>query len=96
MEKPFQIFMHPDYNSYTLENEIGLILLADPISFTSDNKVAPVCLPPADASHDEGIIATVTGWGALYTGKHTKDMSMNLYSEANVLEVLCSQINKNN
>ena len=61
--------MHPGYDSKTLENDIALIQLVNTITFYSNNKVAPACLPLAGAIYSQGTMATVTGWGTLYSGK---------------------------
>lgn len=65
----FQIIMHPQYDSSLVHNDIALIEIANPITFKSDNKVAPACLPPPEAEYYPGTMVTVTGWGTLSSGK---------------------------
>ena len=59
--------VHPKYNKKTLNNDIALIKLSSPISFPSNNKIAPVCLP--ESGNDfTGEDAIVTGWGTTKYG----------------------------
>ncbi|XP_066942679.1 transmembrane protease serine 9-like [Macrobrachium rosenbergii] len=61
------IIVHPQYNSATLDNDMALLKLSSPISFPSDNKIAPVCLP--DPNNDyANVDAIVTGWGTTTSG----------------------------
>ena len=55
------IVIHADYSPLTLDNDIALIKLAQPISFTTE--VSPVCLPTTDNKPDKGMSCVVTGWG---------------------------------
>ncbi|RZC40182.1 Trypsin domain containing protein, partial [Asbolus verrucosus] len=65
---------HPSYNSSTLENDIALVLLADPVEFTDNIK-------PIDSLPSEGIPASVNavavGWGL--TSNDAGTVSNNLY-----------------
>jgi len=63
----FQTIQHPQYSSRTLNNDIALVQLASPITFNSDNKVAPVCLPPPTQLFSD-VNAIITGWGTLTSG----------------------------
>ena len=65
--------MHPGYDSKTLENDIALIQLVNTITFYSNNKVAPACLPLPGATYSPGTMVTVSGWGTLYSGKICND-----------------------
>ncbi|XP_063843971.1 trypsin-1-like isoform X1 [Scylla paramamosain] len=62
-----QVLRHKYYSSSTLNHDISLLRLADPIVFPSNNKIAPVCMPSADHLY-ESVNAIVTGWGTLYSG----------------------------
>ncbi|XP_030840488.1 transmembrane protease serine 3 [Strongylocentrotus purpuratus] len=58
-----EIFIHPLYNSYSLENDIALLKLSTPLNFT--DAVQPVCLPPpGDYLPEVGSYITFTGWGS--------------------------------
>ena len=59
--------MHSNYDPVTLDYDIALIKLTTPLTFESDNKIAPVCLPPSGSLY-VGVDAIVTGWGALSSG----------------------------
>ncbi|XP_068231114.1 trypsin-like [Palaemon carinicauda] len=61
------IIMHPNYNKTTYNNDVALIKLTSAITFPSDNKIAPACLPNADNDYSN-VEATVTGWGKLTHG----------------------------
>nr|XP_027218648.1 transmembrane protease serine 9-like [Penaeus vannamei] len=65
-----QIKVHPGYDSNTLDNDIALLKLADPIEFPDDNRIAPVCLPTAGEMYAD-VDATITGWGAQQQGGST-------------------------
>ena len=68
-----EIFFFKDYctskiQQKTLNNDIALIKLSSPISFPSNNKIAPVCLP--ESGNDfTGEDAIVTGWGTTKYGQ---------------------------
>ncbi|XP_064102784.1 trypsin-1-like [Macrobrachium nipponense] len=59
-----EIITHPDFDSYTQDNDIALLRLSTPVDFPANNEIAPVCLPPAGNLY-ENVNATVTGWGKL-------------------------------
>ena len=63
-----EVFIHPDYDYYSLANDIALLRLSSPLNFT--NEVQPVCLPSAgDDQPEAGSYVTFTGWGSyLYRG----------------------------
>ncbi|ROT72247.1 putative transmembrane protease serine 9-like [Penaeus vannamei] len=65
-----EIKVHPGYDSNTLDNDIALLKLADPIEFPDDNRIAPVCLPTAGEMYAD-VDATITGWGAQQQGGST-------------------------
>ncbi|XP_050721230.1 ovochymase-2-like isoform X1 [Eriocheir sinensis] len=62
-----QAIRHPSYSSQALDNDIALLQLAEPITFPSNNKIAPVCLATPDNLY-EAVQATITGWGTLKSG----------------------------
>ena len=63
-----KIIVHPNYNTITLDNDIALIRLSNPISFPSDNEIAPICMPKSGEDFT-GKNAIVTKWGASRLGK---------------------------
>ncbi|XP_033640586.1 trypsin-2-like [Asterias rubens] len=54
-----QIFLHEDYNTNTLDNDITLLKLSSPVSFS--DYVNTACLPTSD--FPAGTNCVVTGWG---------------------------------
>ncbi|XP_051948416.1 coagulation factor XI-like [Xyrauchen texanus] len=62
-----KVIMHPGYDGSTLENDIALLKLKTPITFT--DRIAPVCL--TGRAIEVGFLGqkcSVTGWGKLNTG----------------------------
>ncbi|XP_077050067.1 vitamin K-dependent protein C [Siphateles boraxobius] len=60
-----QAITHPEYNPYTVDNDIALLRLAAPAKFST--YILPACLPSQDLAermlHRNGTITVVTGWG---------------------------------
>ncbi|CAM2100774.1 unnamed protein product [Caretta caretta] len=56
-----QVFTHPQYNSYTTNNDIALIKLATAVKLGST--VAPVCLAATGEQYQSGQRCVTTGWG---------------------------------
>ncbi|CAL4202489.1 unnamed protein product, partial [Meganyctiphanes norvegica] len=67
-----QIISNPNYNSNTMENDVALLKLSQPLTFGSDNKVAPIC-PPEAGNLYTNIDALVTGWGTTESGGDVSD-----------------------
>ncbi|XP_036004645.1 transmembrane protease serine 9 isoform X1 [Fundulus heteroclitus] len=61
-----QIINHPDYNSGTSNNDIALLKLSKPVSFTS--YISPVCLAASDSTFSSGVNTWITGWGTIGSG----------------------------
>ena len=61
-----QIIQHQYYNETTMNNDVAILVLAKPISFTRTMK--PVCLPADTESQYALETATVTGWGSIMSG----------------------------
>ncbi|XP_047196985.1 complement C1s subcomponent-like [Hippoglossus stenolepis] len=56
------VHIHPDYNNpVTFNNDIALIKLQDPITFSSS--VMPICLPAQNATYVTGTMGLVSGFG---------------------------------
>ncbi|XP_035696120.1 chymotrypsinogen A-like [Branchiostoma floridae] len=64
-----EIFIHPGYNDSLLTNDIAVIKLTSPVTYTA--YVYPVCLPDASTEAEVGTVCTVTGWGAQKEGSTT-------------------------
>ncbi|MCL4156527.1 UNVERIFIED_CONTAM: hypothetical protein GTU68_059876, partial [Idotea baltica] len=70
-----EIIVHESYNSRTYVNDIALIKLSDPVTFTEE--ISPVCLPFSYQSLDiTGETATASGWGTLEENGRTSSVLM--------------------
>ncbi|CAH1181758.1 unnamed protein product [Phyllotreta striolata] len=58
-----QNIVHPDYNSYTISNDIALIRVHK-ININLEN-IRPVCLPLGDLRNSKPSYYIVTGWGVV-------------------------------
>jgi len=62
-----EVIIHPDYDPFTLDNDIALLRLAEPIDARpADGTTLPIAyaqLVPAGVGQLAGVEATVTGWG---------------------------------
>ncbi|XP_078055358.1 suppressor of tumorigenicity 14 protein homolog [Mustelus asterias] len=58
-----QIIVHESYNPQTFNNDIALLELANPVTFSS--VIQPICLPDATHNFPVGKSVWVTGWGRL-------------------------------
>jgi len=64
--KATKTIFHPSYNPDTTMNDIAVVVLAQPINFTST--VQPACLPARDEELAEKTEAIVAGWGLTREG----------------------------
>lgn len=60
-----RIICHPEYNDFTLDNDICLLKLSAPVNFTESIK--PICLAGEDSTFNDGLRSWITGFGM--TGK---------------------------
>ena len=62
--------------SLTSDYDVALIRLSSPVNFTSQPHVRPICLPQMSDSPSSyaGALATVTGWGTIYSSGPTSDV----------------------
>ena len=66
-QNPESIFIHPNYDSKTMLNDIAIIKLPNPISLTATDKTSflrPICLPNGEIPA-VGQNCFVSGWGNL-------------------------------
>ena len=56
-----EITNHPNYDADTNDNDIAILKLKKPLTFTKD--VQPACLPDPSFSPEEGELGVVSGWG---------------------------------
>lgn len=69
MVMPDHTIQHPEYNSFSLRNDIGMIYLTNPVRFSS--AIQPVALPGRFHANSrmDGHVAMVIGWGRFSDGK---------------------------
>lgn len=58
---PKQSIKHPNYNSFTINNDILLIKLATPAKINTH--VSPVCLAETNDNFPGGMKCVTSGWG---------------------------------
>ncbi|XP_070684943.1 ST14 transmembrane serine protease matriptase a isoform X1 [Pempheris klunzingeri] len=61
-----QIIPHPNYNAYTYDNDIALMELDSPVTYT--DYIRPICLPASQHDFPSGNTVWITGWGATREG----------------------------
>uniref|UniRef100_A0A7M4FUU6 Peptidase S1 domain-containing protein n=1 Tax=Crocodylus porosus TaxID=8502 RepID=A0A7M4FUU6_CROPO len=61
-----QYIMHPNFNKTTMESDIALLQLTEPLKF--NHYVRPVCLPEEEEEVQPSQVCTITGWGAYDEG----------------------------
>lgn len=61
-----QIVLHPNYDSDSSDNDIALLKLSSPVTFT--DYIRPVCLAAGDSVFNNGTDSWVTGWGRINEG----------------------------
>lgn len=65
-----QVFKHPNYNGYTINNDILLIKLASPAQMGM--RVSPVCVAETADNFPGGMRCVTSGWGLTrYNGEST-------------------------
>lgn len=57
-----RIIPHPNYNQYTFDNDIALMEMDSPVSFSA--YIQPICLPAPQHDFPVGETVWITGWGA--------------------------------
>ncbi|CAJ1064970.1 ST14 transmembrane serine protease matriptase a [Xyrichtys novacula] len=61
-----QVISHPNYNAYTFDNDIALMELDSPITYS--DYIRPICLPSPQHDFPTGNTVWITGWGATREG----------------------------
>lgn len=61
-----QVISHPNYNQFTFDNDIALMELESPVSYS--DYIRPICLPAAQHVFPPGNTVWITGWGATREG----------------------------
>lgn len=75
------VIVHEDYDSFTIENDIAMIILAEPLTLNAN--VATIALPEdADVKtlYADGAAITVIGWGTTESGSVTNDLQKLSYT----------------
>ncbi|KAM3875577.1 LOW QUALITY PROTEIN: ST14 transmembrane serine protease matriptase a [Diretmus argenteus] len=61
-----QVITHPYYNAYTYDNDIALMELDSPVTFS--DYIRPICMPSPQHVFPPGNSVWITGWGATREG----------------------------
>ncbi|KAM4742711.1 transmembrane protease serine 2 [Anableps anableps] len=63
-----RVIAHEEYNSQTLQNDVALMKLSEPLDTTASSKIRPVCLPNADLNITDPEKSWVTYFGSTTNG----------------------------
>ncbi|KAM4566808.1 ST14 transmembrane serine protease matriptase a [Odontesthes bonariensis] len=61
-----RIIPHPNYNSFTFDNDIALMELDSPVAYS--DHIRPICLPSSQHDFPASETVWITGWGATREG----------------------------
>lgn len=61
-----QVIPHPNYNKFTFDNDIALMELDSPVTYS--DFIKPICLPAPQHEFPPGQSVWITGWGATREG----------------------------
>ncbi|KAM9772854.1 chymotrypsin-like protease CTRL-1 [Syngnathus typhle] len=64
-----RIIVHPDYDNTTFQNDIALMRLSSPITYT--NYIRPICMASNSSQFNNGTRCWGTGWGKLGANETT-------------------------
>ena len=66
--------------SFSSNYDFGLMRMERPVNFSTMAHIKPICLPETDTSDTfAGQLATVTGWGTLYSNGPTSPQLQVMY-----------------
>uniref|UniRef100_A0A673J169 chymotrypsin n=1 Tax=Sinocyclocheilus rhinocerous TaxID=307959 RepID=A0A673J169_9TELE len=68
LENIIVVITHPLYSRATFNNDIALLKLSSPVTFTP--RISPVCLAPSNTSILPGTRCFTTGWGQTASTSH--------------------------
>ncbi|CAJ1080380.1 chymotrypsin-like protease CTRL-1 [Xyrichtys novacula] len=75
-----QIILHPDYNNTLFNNDIALMKLSSPVTFT--DYIRPVCLASNSSQFHNSTSCWATGWGRL--GKDEPNQAFDSLQEVQI------------
>ncbi|XP_041673433.1 transmembrane protease serine 9-like [Cheilinus undulatus] len=81
-----QSFIHPNFSIFSADNDIALLRLVSPVTFT--DYIRPVCLAAPDSTLFSGTDTWVTGWGDI-------NFAVSLPSPQNLMEVKVPVVGNN-
>ena len=58
---------HPNYDSSILNYDFSLLKIKETVDFMTLRHIRPICLPREAINDYKNFVATVTGWGMLYS-----------------------------
>ncbi|XP_060702193.1 transmembrane protease serine 9 isoform X1 [Hemiscyllium ocellatum] len=89
-----RLITHPSFNTYSLDYDIALLELSQPVAFTE--VIQPACVPTPAHRFSEGMKCYVTGWGTTAVGGLLSYLmqkaEVNLFSDNLCLELYGRQI----
>jgi secreted trypsin-like serine protease len=85
------VIPHPNYNPYSLDNDVALLKLSSPATLNTRVETVPLLVSPTqDAQAAPGTAAWVTGWGTTAFGGSTSNVLLEV-SVPIVTNQTCSQ-----
>lgn len=82
-----QIIPHPHYNAYTFDNDIALMELDSPVTYS--DYIRPICLPAPTHDFPAGDTVWITGWGATREGGQSVATNVEKLSSKYLSTVSC-------
>ncbi|XP_051556955.1 vitamin K-dependent protein C-like [Myxocyprinus asiaticus] len=93
-----QAITHPQYNPFTVDNDIALLRLSGPAKYST--YILPACLPGRDLAermlHRNGTMTVVTGWGKDNQSAHRYSSTLNFIDIPIIDSKQCSGYMMNN